>query len=156
MKSSEEPIDARRKDNEAEKNPKHVEPVKKGQQQDSSLQVGMGPRVRRALHQFGGAQVREQTGETSINEGFYVRGGDDGSIDFADIAEEDDVPRTPLAVRHPSDWNKGDPVPEGGPLPFDTLHTKEIITAYRKYGDGTIENPMVSKVLSAAKVTSLN
>jgi hypothetical protein len=86
--------------------------------------------------------VQEDTRGKSINDGFNIR-AEDESINSNDLTE-DDMSRTPLVVMNPSDWNKGDPVPEGGPLPFDTLHTKEIITAYRQYGDGTIENPMVS------------
>lgn len=51
-------------------------------------------------------------------------------------------PPSPLETDTSFEWNKSDPLPHGGPLPFEPK-TERVVKSVRSYGLGTPEAPMV-------------
>lgn len=51
-------------------------------------------------------------------------------------------PPIPLETDTSLQWDKGDPMPHGGPLPFEH-GTEKVVKAIRSYGSGNRESPRV-------------
>lgn len=54
------------------------------------------------------------------------------------------IPPSPLDTDKSDEWNRGDTIPKGGPLPFDNSSPGQTIKALRKFGAGSLADPMVS------------
>ncbi|KAI0100273.1 hypothetical protein GGR51DRAFT_564297 [Nemania sp. FL0031] len=118
---------------------RYVIPHKRVDSSDSrnfSLRPASGPSP---PSQLGQEPQRTRHAGTDRYRNPYSRGGGK-NIPAAKLSEY--TPPAPLEIDKTQEWNKGDKLPNGGPLPFDRI-AGTVIVAHRAYGAGTFADPMV-------------